>query len=578
VSQCEAVRLFIARGQAVKPDFQVSNANARAVAEICYRLDGLPLAIELAAARVRLFPPQALLARLSSPLTLLTGGARDLPERQQTLRQTLGWSYRLLGAGEQTLFRRLGVFAGGGTLEAAEAVCNWAGDLPLEVLDGLASLMDKSLLRQAEEMAPRGYPEPRFTMLATIRAYALEQLERSGELNDVQQQHAAYYLALAEQTGDRLAIEQDNVRAALQWGLEHDADAGLHLAGTLPVFWQQRGDLTEGRSWLQALLDRVAALPELHGEAARRRQVAQAKALMGLSRTAVGQGDSAAGLAAGEASVRLYRELRDRRGLGFALAWLGFVAMSRDDMALADHTLAEAVALARESSDTLTLAFALGVRSTVLLITRGDVAAARAAGEESVRLARAAGSPWYIAQSLLGLARIVASIGQWDEARVRCREAVGLFSAMGDRQIVNMAHSQLAHIERGAGNLDAARRLYQQSIVVWQDLGQHAAVAHQLECFAFIARAQDQLPRAARLSGAAEALRETLGTPMTGFERMEYDREVAELRGQMDTEAYASNWAAGRAMSLEQAIAYALADDNHQAHEPYVGLDDPATR
>jgi len=285
VSQYEAVRLFIARAQAVKPDFQVTTANAPAVAEICYRLDGLPLAIELAAAWVRLFPPQALLARLSSPLTLLTGGGRDLPERQQTLRQTLDWSYNLLDAGEQILFARLGVFAGGCTLEAAEAVCKWAGDLSVEVLDGLASLMDKSLLQQEEGRDG----EPRFTMLETIREYAREQLERSGELDNVQQQHAAYYLALAEQAADRLAIEHDNFRAALQWGLEHDADAGLHLAGTLPVYWQRRGDLTEGRSWLQALLDRVAALPELHGAAARRRQAAQAKALIGLSRTAVGK-------------------------------------------------------------------------------------------------------------------------------------------------------------------------------------------------------------------------------------------------------------------------------------------------
>jgi len=236
--------------------------------------------------------------------------------------------------------------------------------------------------------------------------------------------------------------------------------------------------------------------------------------------------------------------------------------MNLGDMAVADRALAEAIALGRESGDTLTLAFALGVRSTVLLITRGDLKAARAACEESVRLARAAGSPWYIAQSLLGVARIAASMGQWDEARVRCREAVGLFRAMGDRQIVNMAHSQLAHMERGAGNLDAARHLYQQSIVVWQDLGQRAAIAHQLECFGFIARAQNELPRAARLLGAAEALREALGTPMTGLERTEYDREVAALRVQMDAEAHAAKWAAGRAMTLDQAVAYALEGGN----------------
>lgn len=363
----------------------------------------------------------------------------------------------------------------------------------------------------------------------------------------------------------------------MQWGLEHDADAGLRLAGTLAVFWQRGGHVTEGRSWLQALLDRVAALLELHGAAACRRQVAQAKALTGLSMTAFQHGDSAAGLATCEASVRLYRELRDRRGLGFALAWLGFVAMSRGDMVVAERALAEAVAVGQAIGDRLTLAFALGVRSTVLLVTQGDVTAARVECEESVRLAREAGALWGAAQSLLGLARIAVRMGHWDEARARCGQAADLFRELGDEYMVNVAHSELAHMERGAGNLDAARRLYQQSIVIWQDLGQRAAIAHQLECFAFIARAQNQLTRTAQLFGAAKALREALRTPLTGFERTEYDREVAALRVQMDAVVYASNWAVGRAMSLEQAIAYALADDDHQTHEPYTGLDEPAT-
>ncbi len=555
-----AVVLFVARAKAVQPTFVLTDATAASVAEICYRLDGLPLALELAAARIKLFAPPVLLARLDQRLTLLTGGARDLPAHQQTLRSTIDWSYHLLTAEEQTLFARLGVFVGGWTLEAAEAM-----GPDLDILDVLAQLVNQSLVVVEEQDSAA-----RYRLLETIRQYACDKLLEIGAAAQARDRHLDYYLRFAEtwepqllglkqlRRLDQCEIEHDNVRAALRWGLERDVDAALRLAGSLAEFWVRRGHATEGRSWLQELLDRVAALPELLGEAARRREAARAKALIGLSNMALQHGDSVAGLAACEESVRLYRQLGDRRGLGFALAWLGSAANTGGDMAVAERAQAEAIALGRESGDTLMLAFALGVRSEILLVTRGDVAAARAACEESARLSRAAGAHWGAAQSLRGLARIAAYMGHWDEARARCREAAGLFREMGDRYLVNLVQSELAHIERRAGNLDAARRLYQQSIVVWQNLGQRAAIAHQLECYAFIAGAQHQLIRAARLFGAAEALREALGTPMTALERTEYDREVAELRGQMDAKAYAANWAAGRAMTMEQAIAEAL--------------------
>jgi predicted ATPase/DNA-binding XRE family transcriptional regulator len=560
-----AVELFVERAQAVKADFSLTAANAPDVAAICTRLDGLPLAIELAAARIKLFLPAALLKRLDHRLALLTDAPRDLPPRHQTLRAAMAWSYDLLSEDEQRLFRRLGVFVGGCALDAIAAVCNLDGDRALDVVDGVAALLNQSLLQQ--DVGADG--EPRFTMLETIREYARERLERSGELDNAQQQHAAYYLALAEQAApqldgreertwlDRLAIEHDNLRAALQWGLEQDADGALRLAGMLAVFWQRRGHVSEGHYWLQETLDRVAILPDIDGESTYRRRAAQAKALIGLSTSAFQHGDSVAGLAACEASVRLYQELGDRRGLGFALAMLGFVAMHRGEMAMAERALAEAVAVGRAIGDMLILALALGGHSVVLL-AQGDVATAHAECEESVRLARAAGAPWATAQCLRGLARIAAYTDHWSEARACCREALVLFRELGDQYMVNVAHSELAHMERRAGNLDAAQRLYQQSIAVLQELGQRSAIAYQLECFAFIARAQDQLAHAARLFGAAEALREALGTPLTGLERSEYDREVAGLRGQMDAEAYASSWAAGRALSLEQAIAEAL--------------------
>ncbi|MDQ5852217.1 MAG: adenylate/guanylate cyclase domain-containing protein, partial [Chloroflexota bacterium] len=264
LSQYEAVRLFIERAQAARADFTVTNENAPAVAEICARLDGLPLAIELAAARIRLFPPQALLQRMSSRLQLLTGGGRNLPARHQTLRATIEWSYSLLDQGEQALFARLGVFAGGCTLEAVEAVCNPEGDLAVDMLEGVASLVDKSLLRQVE--GPEG--EPRFVMLETIHEYARERLAARGDGEAVRQRHAAYCLHLAEEAApavsethevtwlNRLEAEHDNLRAALAWSLGSTGDValGMRLAAALADFWDSRMHMTEGRRWAAAAL------------------------------------------------------------------------------------------------------------------------------------------------------------------------------------------------------------------------------------------------------------------------------------------------------------------------------------
>jgi predicted ATPase/class 3 adenylate cyclase len=269
ITQYEAVRLFIERAQAARADFAVTNDNAPAVAEICHRLEGLPLAIELAAARVKLFPPAALLARLANRLTFLTGGARDLPERQQTIRNTIDWSYQLLDDAEKTLFARLGVFVGGCTIEAAEAVCSAAGDLPIDVMEGIAALMDKSLLRQEEGVDD----EPRFVMLETIREYALERLEQSGEAEAVRRRHTEYYLALAEAAEpwlyshaespswlDRLEEEYDNLRAALGWAIERrEANLALRFGAALGWFWWLRDDYREGLSWLDAALAQSSA-------------------------------------------------------------------------------------------------------------------------------------------------------------------------------------------------------------------------------------------------------------------------------------------------------------------------------
>ena len=263
LTQYEAVGLFVERAQAVKPDFKVTNESAPAVAEICVRLDGLPLAIELAAARITMLPPRAMLQRLSSRLKLLTGGARDLPERQRTLRATIEWSYALLDEGEQVLFGRLAVFSGGRTLEAIEAICDAEGDLPVDAFEGVSSLLDKSLLRQEE--GPNG--EPRFVMLETVHEFAREKLRQSAEAEEIKRVHAEYFLTLAEEAYpelrgpdqlewlERLEAEHDNMRAALSWALERkEAEVALRLGGALWWFWSVRGYHSEGRRWLEAAL------------------------------------------------------------------------------------------------------------------------------------------------------------------------------------------------------------------------------------------------------------------------------------------------------------------------------------
>src|SRR5918993_70569 len=305
LTEYEAVRLFVERARAVRPDFSLAEDNAQAVVEICGRLDSLPLAIELAAARIKLLPPQVLLDRLGNRLKILTGGARNLPERQRTLRNAIEWSYGLLDEGEKMLFARLGVFSGGATLEAMEAVCDAEGDLPTDVFDGASSLLDKSLLRQEEGAGG----EPRFVMLETIHEFANVKLEGSGEAEAVRRAHAEYFLALAEEAEpmlwgaedaawlDRLEPEHDNVRAALAWAIERgEAELGLRLAGALRPFWYARGHFDEGKRWLEAVLAKGREGTPV---------AARTKALEGLSWLADAQGDLDRAEAAAEEGLQL---------------------------------------------------------------------------------------------------------------------------------------------------------------------------------------------------------------------------------------------------------------------------------
>ena len=435
LAQYEAVALFIQRAQLTQPSFTVTNDTAPVVAQICARLDGLPLAIELAAARMKMLSPQTLLDRLGSRLRVLTGGARDLPARQQTLRATIDWSYQLLTSPEQTLFARLAVFAGGRTLEAIEAVCNAAGDL--DIFAGVESLLDKNLLRREDE-AETG--EPRFVLLETLHEYAREQLVARGELESLRERHALYFLALAEQAEqvlrgtarasgaemahwlDRLEAEHDNLRAALRWTREEGrAEEGLRLTAALFLFWSWRGHEDEARRWSEEML---AAFPDTPGTHPVTLAVARASVLLGVPE--VGESQVRVRRARLEESLTLSRAAGDRRGMAEALRYLGFETAERGDYAQAMSMLEESAALWREVGDPLGLAMTQN-DAGLLAVGHGDPARAAALCEESLAVCRGMGYALGTAGALVSLGHAAYAQGAWGWTGVLWEEALTLW-------------------------------------------------------------------------------------------------------------------------------------------------------
>ncbi len=521
VTHYSAVTLFMERAQAVKPDFSLTQDNAPTVAAICIRLDGLPLAIELISARVKLLSPAALLERLHGRLMLQSDGLRDIEPRHRTLNAAIDWSYQLLSADEQTLFRRLGVFVGGWTLEAAEAVC--MENLELSILDGLASLLDKNLVMRNT----RADSESRFTILETIREYALEQLTASGELEVLQRQHAEYFVTLAEsatptvtppQQGlwwDRLELEHPNFRAALGWG-----ETELRLAVALAVFWSRRGHLSEGSGWLTGALARPA-----EGASTETYRTLRAKALEWLGDFGIFQGERDAPQPRYEESLALYGELGNTEGIAEVLSHFGMLFVMRGDHERAVALLEESLELYRELGNKSGIAWGLFFLGQPIYI-QGYIQRAGAMFEESVALFRAVDDTWGIASALFRVAMVALDEGAYHQA--------------------------------GAYLVESLTRL--------RELGERWQIVNTLEVFACLAAVQRQqsedtqpsLLRAARIFGATEVLRETLSAPVLPSEQHFYERGVAALHAQLDEAALAAAWAEGRAMTLEQAVAFAL--------------------
>jgi predicted ATPase/DNA-binding CsgD family transcriptional regulator len=550
-----AVTLFIQRAQALAPDFALTKTNAPVIAAICTQLDGLPLAIELAAARIKLLPPHALLARLRQRLAVLTSGARDVPDRQQTLRKTIDWSYDLLEEDGKTLFRRLAIFVGGFTLEAAEAVCNANRDLEADVLDGVARLLDKSLLRQE----PQANGEPRLLMLETIREYALEHLAASGEADAMRRQHATFFLRLSEEAEPkirsdqqatwrkRLEADQDNLRAALRWTLENqEAEMGLRLAGALLAFWRVSNQDREGRRWCEQVLAQSGTQV---------RTAARAKALLAAGTTTMHQDLSEAQWLLTE-SISIGREVGAvfRRNLAHALAMLTHVSLLQGDPSAARELAEESVRLFQEVGEAWGSALALNFlgRATLEL---GDPIAARPLLEESAALFRMIGDRQRLAMPLIALGLVALRLSDYAGARTHFEEALTVARETGDELYIAAALARLGTVALRVGDYQQAATLYGQSLALIWAQGYSESIALGLAGLAELANLLEQPERAARLFGAIEGLHEVSGIRLSPLRRAEHDRAVEGIHAQLDEATFVAAWAEGRTMSLEQILA-----------------------
>ena len=587
----ESIRLFVERAHVRRPDFSLRPENAAMVAKICRRLEGIPLAIELAAARVGTLSVGQIAEKLGDSLTLLVGRDRVAPERQRTLRGTLDWSYDLLSQRERELYGRLSVFAGGWTLEAAEAVGVDDGMKHDEILDLLDRLVDKSLVVAGEAS---GESELRYRMLELVRRYGLERLEESGEAERVQERHARYYLTLAEQAApalqgaqqaawlERLENEQDNLRWALGLSLERgDAETALRLGAALwRGFWYVRGYLSEGRRWLEEAL-------AVSGEGA---TVLRAKALNGAGHLAWCQSDFEHAAMQFRKSLTLSRQLEDKAGVAAALNGLGRVAYSQGNLAEGRAMLEEALAIHRELNDAWGTAESLFV-SGIVALYQGDYAVAHALLEESVTLFRDVGDREGVAVSLGVLGMVALSQGAYAAARSLLEETQAIFKSLADPRGVARALSVLGDVDFNQGDYEAAYARYEEAIGLLKDFVsayQHGPaefgpsqvgmaqvglddrwwMAWCLEGLGGVAAARKQTTRAIRIFGAAKALRDIISAPRPAAHRAAYERILATARAQLDETTFAATWAEGKAMTAEQAMEYALSKEEEPAPSP----------
>jgi predicted ATPase/DNA-binding XRE family transcriptional regulator len=551
LAQFPSVALFLERAHAIAPDPVLDDDSIRAIAEICRRLDGLPLAVELAASRITLFPPKALLDRLSRALPLLTKGPRDAPIRQQTLRDTIDWSHQLLAPDEQRLFARLSVFAGGWTLEAAGAIC---ADGDLDILEGIGLLVDKSLVRQ------EGREEPRFAMLETVREFAQEQLEATREAQTVRRRHAEHFLAMAREAEldlpgrnqarwlTRLNREIDNLRTALAWWRDRgEIDVALEMAGALAWFWYDGGHWAEGRAWLESLLTLDTPPHLTPGRAA------ALTALGGYNRS---QSNFEVGRAHFEESLAIWRELDDARGTGRSLTELAVIVAAQGDAPRARALSEESLALAQEAGDQSYIALALHSLG-VLAGEDGDEDTARSRLEESRGVWQELGNTGMLSLASNSLGDLARSRGQFAEAAAYYRESLELAEDSATQHMQAVYRHNLAHATHRLGNHTQARDLFAQALSLFRELGDQRGLA---ECVAGLAGlvAESEPERTARLFGATSAIIGAMGSRLNPSNQADYHYALAIARARLGDDAFDAAWVAGRSLTLEQALAEAV--------------------
>ncbi|HMN29983.1 MAG TPA: hypothetical protein PKE45_17655, partial [Caldilineaceae bacterium] len=562
--QYEAVQLFIERAQAVLTAFTVDDADALAVAEICVRLDGLPLAIELAAARVKFYSPQVLLKKLHGPvgpasLDLLQHGARDLPERHKTLRQTIAWSYELLSAAEQALFRKLCVFVGGFPLEAAEALCTADGMLAFDVLEGIESLVNKSLVNQREQ--PDG--EPRFTLLETIREFGLELLQANHELAAVQRAHAEYYTAstlalLADTLGprraaifDQLEEEHDNIRATLNWAVMAQAwPLAIRLVGPLRDLWYYRGHYREG----QECVERVLALA---GEVQPSLELAEAIYCAGF--LAHAHSDFRTARLRFAHCLQMSRQHGYLWGQSYAAALLANVAFEQGCYAEASSLLEEGLYAGEQLGTVLWHRGVMLARKANHALLLGHFAEAQSLCDQALAIHQGIGEKWAIAQVYDFRSYLAYYQGDYSAARALRDQSDSYNREVNDPRTAAHGFDLRGLVAIEQGELDAAQQLLMEALKVRRKLGNRKDLALSFQNLAQLAATQGQPVRALQLAGAAAALCATIGMVLPPMPRKRLDSTVYAAQQALSPEAATAAWAAGERMTLNGAVDYALA-------------------
>ncbi len=551
----EATRLFIDRAAKAEPRFHLTDHNAAAIAQICQRLDGIPLAIELAAARVKLFTPEQIAERLDDRFKLLTGGSRTALPRQQTLRALIDWSYQSLNETEQRALRRLAAFSGGWTFEAAEAIVGES-----DALDGLLGLVNKSLV-QVEEQDGKS----RYRFLETIRQYAMEKLLESGEAADVRDRHLSYFLESMGQAAeddqrifgqedtewlDHMEGEHGNLRAALEWSTANHPDLALKLAYMAGSFWVARDYNNEARAWCQMVLEKSKSLPNRDAERAK------VYGMLGWSSIAVG--DHKTGREASEAGVVLAKSTGGLKTAARLLSVIALACTFLGDFPAGEQAGAEAEAIAREHGYSAELALVLTTRAQMTYFAYGDIERAKRYLDEAISIGLTERLLWVTTMSRFGMARISGAMGDFATARAKFLESAQIAEQVGNKRLMYSCYSELAHVLRENGEVDEPLEIYRDLLPKWRDLGHRAAVAHELECVAYILSKKEKHQQAVVILGAADALRSMIGSSPTPVEQAEYDKELDALRRVMHPAEFEDAWKKGQNLSMDEAVLLAM--------------------